>query len=292
MNRRDLVRAAAACAGAGRFGCTYGAAVAPGGRSDLRSPTRGHLDRVGLELYSVRDAMRVDPEGTMAKVHDMGYRDVELLWSFDNFGRTPQQVRDTLKTLGLRAPSAHIAPDTLLKHWDQSLDTANRLGHQYLIVPSLPPDTGKSLDRWRTWADNFNKAGEAARKAGVWLAFHNEPDHQHAIDGQIPYDVFLQHTDPKYVRLQLDVGNMLVGGGDPQAYLTAHAGRYWSFHLKDVTPDRKHDTEIGTGVFDFKKFLSAVTDLGHKPCYVEQESSADPLASARRNCGYLKALRF
>lgn len=292
MNRREIVHAAAAWAGVGRFACTYGAAVAPGSRIDPLPATRARLDRIGLELYSVRDAMRAGPDATMAKVRDMGYADLELLWSFNNFGRTPQQVRETLKALGLRAPSAHIAPDTLLKNWDQSLDTANLLGHQYLIVPSLPSDTSKSLDRWRAWADTFNKAGEAARKAGLWLAFHNEPDHQHAIDGKIPYDLFVEHTDPAYVRLQLDVGNMMVGGGDPHAYLAAHADRYWSFHLKDVSSDRKHDTELGTGVFDFKKFLSSVKDLARKPCYVEQESSPDPLASARRNCGYLRALRF
>jgi sugar phosphate isomerase/epimerase len=276
MNRREVIQAAAAWAGAARF----------------RRPERARLDRIGLELYSVRDAMRLDPEGTMAKVRDMGYADVELLWSFNNFGRTAQQVADTLRRLGLNAPSAHIAPDTLLKNWQQSLDTANLLGHQYLIVPSLPGDTSKSLDRWRAWADNFNVAGEAARKSGLWLAFHNEPDHQHPIDGQVPYDVFVQHTDPKFVRLQLDVGNMMVGGGDPHAYLAAHAERYWSFHLKDVSADRKHDTDMGTGAFDFKRFLAAVKDLGHKPCYVEQESSPDPLASARRNCGYLKGLTF
>jgi len=278
MNRRELVQAAAAWAGASQI--------------SVRFPMLGRLDRIGLELYSVRDAMRLDPEGTMAKVHDMGYADVELLWSFNNFGRSTQQVADTLKRLGLKAPSAHIAPETLLTNWQQSLDTAKLLGHEYLIVPSLPGDTSKSLDRWRAWADNFNAAGEVARKSGVWLAFHNEPDHQHPIDGQIPYDLFVQHTDPKFVRLQLDVGNMMVGGGDPHAYLAAHADRYWSFHLKDVPADRKHDTDMGTGVFDFKKFLAAVKDLGHKPCYVEQESSPDPLASARRNCGYLKELRF
>jgi len=277
VKRREFIGAVGAAAMAGKVGGSAPAA---------------QLDRIGLELYSVRDAMKADHDGTLTAVREMGYADVELLWSFNNFGRTPQQVRDVLRRLGLRAPSAHIAPETLLKDWQQSLDTAKLLGHDYLIVPSLPGDTNRSLDRWRAWADNFNRAGEAARKSGIWLAFHNEPDHQHPIDGQVPYDIFLKQTDPRYVRLQLDVGNMMVGGGDPQAYLAAHAERYWSFHLKDVTADHKHDTELGTGVFDFRRFLATVPDLTHKPCYVEQESSPDPMASARRNCGYLRNLRF
>src|SRR4051812_46376718 len=161
-----------------------------------RSLAATRLDRVGLELYSVRDAMRRDPEATLAAVRAMGYTDVELLWSFGNFNRTPRQVRASLDKEGLRAPSAHIAPEIVgAADWAKSLDDAKLLGHEYLIVPSLPSDTSRSLDRWREWADRFNAAGATARKAGVWLAFHNEPDHMKPIDGSIPYDVFVQRTD-------------------------------------------------------------------------------------------------
>src|SRR4029077_11801756 len=100
-----------------------------------------HLWRVGLELYSVRNAMKRDPERTLAAVRAIGYEDVEWLWSLDTVGRTPQQVRATLKQEGLKAPSAHIAPEALLADWEKSLETAKLLGHQYLIVPSLPDET-------------------------------------------------------------------------------------------------------------------------------------------------------
>jgi sugar phosphate isomerase/epimerase len=236
--------------------------------------------------------MKADPEETLARVHAMGYANVELLWSFNNFGRTAPQVRNALRRAHLKAPSAHIAPESLLTDWSRSLDTAKYLGHQYLIVPSLPAETNGSLDQWRRWADHFNRAGEAARKAGIWLAFHNEPDHQHAIDGQVPYDLFIAATEPTLVRLQLDVGNMLLGGGDPLAYLLAHSARYWSFHLKDVTPDRQHDTELGRGIFDFRTFLRAIPELDRKPCYVEQEAATNPMASAASNARFLRALRF
>src|ERR1700694_3372382 len=130
------------------------------------------LDRIGLELYAVRRAMRADPERTLAAVRAIGYTDVELLWSFGNFGRSPQQVRDTLAHEGLRAPSAHISPATIVVGWERSLDTAKMLGHEYLIVPSLQADLCLSLDDWREWADRFNAAGAVARRAGGWLAFH------------------------------------------------------------------------------------------------------------------------
>jgi sugar phosphate isomerase/epimerase len=281
MHRRTFVRSiAAACAGipvASRL-------------ANANKATR--LDRIGLELYSVRDAMRRDPERTLADVRAAGYTDVELLWSFNNFGRTPAQVKASLDGEGLRAPSAHMAPETILTNWEKSLETAVQLGHTYLIVPSLPADTNRSLDRWRYWADQFNTAGAAARSAGIWLAFHNEPNHMKAIDGIVPYDMFVDRTDAKVVRHQLDVGNMVMGGGDPMAYLKRYRDRYWSFHLKDVVADRSRDTELGKGTVDLRAILAAIPDVQRKPVYVEQEGPADALASARMNFKYVAALNF
>lgn len=258
----------------------------------LRPMPYAHLSRIGLELYSVRNEMKKDPEATLAAVRAMGYNDVELLWSFNNFDRTPEQVRAALDHVGLHAPSGHIAPEALLKDWQKSVDAARLVGSEYLIVPSLPAETNKSLDAWKLWAERFNNAGQIANKAGLWLAFHNEPDHMKPINGQVPLDLFIQWTDPNVVRHQLDVGNMLLGGGDPMRYLTKYKDRYWSFHLKDVTANKKSDTELGKGVFDFKKFLAAIPNLDRKPCYVEQESPPMPMDSAKANHTYLQTLEF
>ncbi len=193
-----------------------------------RAFAQAKLDPIGLELYSVRNAMHADPERTLAAVRAIGYTDVELLWSQGNFGRTPQQVRASLDQEGLRAPSAHLAPEEIINRatWTTRLQTAQFLGHQYLIVPSLPDETQHSLDAWRAWADRFNSAGTVARSAGIWLGFHNEPDHMKPIDGAVPYDLFIERLDPSVVRLQLDVGNMLLGGGDPMRYLERYRDRY------------------------------------------------------------------
>lgn len=279
MERRAFIHALGAVAA--------GALVTPPARGSAR-----RLDRIGLELFAVRNAMSRDPERTLAAIRAIGYTDVELLWSFGNFGRSPEQVAAVLKNEGLRAPSAHMSPTVIMVGWERSLETAKLLGHQYLIVPSFTPDTQRSLDDWREWADRFNAAGAVARRADLWLAFHNEPDHMKPIDGQVPYDVFVERLDPSAVRLQLDVGNMLMGGVDPMPYLERYRERYWSFHLKDVVPDRSHDVELGRGVFDFQRFLAAVPAINDKPCYVEQEGAADELAAARSNFQYLRQLEF
>ncbi len=250
-----------------------------------------HLKRVSLELYSVRAEMRKDPEGTLTAVRAMGYDDVELLWSFGNFGRTNEQVKAALASTGLKAPSAHINPSLLTTDWQKSLDAAVSLGQEYLIAPSLT-GTEKTLDDWKRWADIFNTAGAAARKSGVWLGFHNEPNHMTPIDGVVPLDLFLQRTDPTAVRFQLDAGNMRMGGGDPMKYLRDHTDRFWSFHLKDVVADNSRDTELGQGTVDFHALLGMVRDIDHKPCVVEQEGSTAPMDSARRNLQYMRALSF
>ena len=279
MNRRSFLH-------------SLSASVAGAGLLPLAAAARTRLDRIGLELYAVRDAMRRDPERTLAAVRQIGYTDVELLWSFKNFDRTPQQVRASLDREGLKAPSAHLAPETILTDWDKSLETAKLLGHEYLIVPNLTSDTARSIDRWRYWADQFNTAGAVARKAGIWLAFHNEPNHMQPLDGVVPYDVFVDRTDASVVRQQLDVGNMVMGGGDPMRYLAKYRDRYWSFHVKDVVADRTKDTELGKGVVDIKRLLAAIPDVKRKVIHVEQEGGADSLASARMNYQYLAALEF
>jgi len=282
MERRAFIHTLGAAAAGG--------ALAPPQWGSVGSAKR--LERIGLELYAVRHVMARDPERTLAAVRAIGYTDVELLWSFDNFGRTPAQVAATLKTEGLRAPSAHVSPLILFVGWERSLETAKLLGHEYLIVPDFGTDTTHSLDDWREWADRFNAAGAVARRAGIWLAFHNEADHMKPINGTVPYDVFVDRLDPSVVRLQLDTGNMLIGRGDPMLYLEKYRDRYWSFHLKDVVPDRSSDVELGRGVFDFKRFLAAVPAINDKPCYVEQEGASDELAAARSNFQYLRGLDF
>src|SRR2546425_2618288 len=202
MKRRDFIQ-------------TMGAAAAAGlvARSPLGSAKK--LDRIGLETYAVRHAMAENPERTLAAVRAIGYTDVELLWSFNLFGRTPAQVAATLKNEGLRAPSCHMSAETIFVGWERSLETAKLLGHEYLIVPDFESWTKQTLDDWREWADRFNAAGAVARRAGIWLAFHNESYHQKPIDRKIPLHVFIERLDPPGTRLQLGVRNMLIRGGDP-----------------------------------------------------------------------------
>jgi sugar phosphate isomerase/epimerase len=285
MERREFVQKMSAAALAG--------AVIPRVKPE-ESTRHGFkpVPRIGLELYAVRHSMEKNVPATLAALRQIGYTEVESLWSFGNWGRPPKHWRELLDANGLRSPSAHMEADTILVGWERSLERAKVIGHEYLFVPSFDGWTSQTIDDWKEWADKFNAAGAVARRYGIWLGFHNEAEHMKPIDGTVPYDVFIERTDPSVTRHQLDTGNMLIGGGDPFAYFAKYGNRYWSFHMKDAVADHTHDTFLGQGTFDIRKFLSAVPQLEQKPLYIEHESPADDIDAARQNFNYLKSLNI
>jgi sugar phosphate isomerase/epimerase len=283
MQRRTFVKTMAATFVLPALGC-----------ASTRSAVAGRrLKRVGVQLYSLRDAAKVDLERTLADIAAVGYRDVELLGSMNNFGMAPERLRAVLDRLGLRAPSTHVGTN-VLDDLDRQIDVAKTLGHEYLIVAGFPEERRKTLDDYRQWADRFNVAGTAARARGVWLGFHNHGPDVALIDGQVPYDLFVDRTDPALVRLQLDTGNMAMGGRDPLSYLDRYGPRYWSFHIKDVPRlGATEDAELGKGMIDFRRLLAKIDRIDEKLLYVEQETyPTTPLESVRRDYAYISSLEF
>ena len=205
----------------------------------------------------------------------------------------PKQLRALLDRLQLRAPSTHIST-AALDDLPRLLDEAHVLGHDYVIVASLPLGKSPTLDDYRRWADRLNTAGETVRHGGLWLGFHDEAENFTPIDGQVPYDVMVERLDPKRVRLQLDVGNAAVGGRDPLEYMKRYKDRYWLFHIKDAPKvGAEHDSELGTGIVEIPRILELAEPLRHKHVYIEQESyPGAPIDSARRDYAYLSKLRF
>jgi len=257
----------------------------------LRGQRTPSIRPLGLELYTVRRELAADPERTLAAVAAIGYSYVEVVWT--GLKTPPAALRTMLDHAGLRARSGHIGTRPLENGWEQQLDDARTLGHDYLFVASLPDSQRRTLDEWRQWADRLNRAGEIARRHDIWLGFHNEPDNFPPIEGKVPYDVFVERLDSSVVRLQFDIGNAAMAGADPLQYLTRWRERIASLHVKDVpTVGKMADTELGAGVLDLKTMLGAVGDLGPKLLYVEQEGSVDSLASARRDFNYLASLQL
>ncbi len=287
MHRRSFVRT---------VGVTLAAATIPGAllaTGPMQAPQRRRVGRVGIQLYTLRDAAKANLERTLTDIAAIGYKDVELLGSMSNFGMAPTQLRTVLDRVGLRAPSTHVGAG-VFDDLDRQLDEARTLGHEYLTVASFPADRRRTLDDVRRFGDRFNEAGAIARRRGVWIGFHNHAEDFTPVEGQAPYDVLVERTDPSVVRLQLDTGNLAMAGRDPQAYMKRFGARYWSFHVKDVPKMRATaDTELGKGMLDFRRLLASIPRIEEKHLFVEQETyPGAPLDSARRDYAYLAALEF
>ena len=251
------------------------------------------LKRVGIQLYSLRDDARRDLERTLADIAAIGYKDLELLGSMSNFGMPPARLRSVLDSNGLRAPSTHVGGNAL-DELDRQLDEARTLGHEYVIVASLPITGTRTLDDYRRWADRFNESGRRARERGVWIGFHNHANDFARIDGVVPYDILMERTDADVVRMQLDTGNIAMAGLDPHEYMRRFGPRYWSFHIKDVPSlGAEHDTELGKGAIDFKRLLASIDRIDEKHLFVEQETyPGAPVESMRRDYQFISALEF
>ena len=251
------------------------------------------VGRVGIQLYSLRDAARQSLERTLESIAAIGYTEVELLGSMNNFDTPAARVRQMLDRYRLRAPSTHVRA-TALDDMPRQLDDAATLGHRYLIVAGLPPERRASLEDYRYWGDRLNRAGEVARRAGVWVGFHNHADDFAVHGGRVAYDALIERTDPALVRHQLDTGNAAMAGIDPLRYLARFGDRYWSFHVKDVPRlGATGDTELGRGVIDFRRLLAGIPRLDEKHLFVEQETyPGAPIDSMRRDYAYLSRLEF
>jgi sugar phosphate isomerase/epimerase len=260
-------------------------------RDGLGSYVKSGIDRIGLQLYTVRRELEKDFEGSLHRVAALGYKEVEFAGYYN---RTPQQVKAILDKNNLTAPSAHTQLQGLRQNLDQLIEAAHVIGHRYLVLAYLNPDERKTLDDYKDVIESLNKAGETCRKAGVQLAYHNHDFEFPAINGVVPYDLMLKETNPQLVKMELDLYWITKAGQSPAKYFAAQPGRFALAHVKDMdnTP-KKFFTEVGRGVIDFNRLLPQAKKAGIKHFFVEQdETPGSPFDSIKISYDYLRALQF
>ena len=280
VDRRGAIRALAALA------------IAPlmtGGKAgDVR--TR-RLDRIGLALYTVRDRTSRDYERTLQQVADIGYRDVDMY--IHDARREPAATRAMLDRVGLACPSARVATPALYRGWERFLDAANTLGARWITLANIPYEERLDLRDWYELADVLNKAGEAARRRGLSLCYHNHSFELDEMESAIPFDLLLASTDPALLRLQMDVYWMMHGGRDPAEEIRRLGSRVATLHLKDMTPPpARAITSVGRGIIDFSAVLAAAADAKVSHYFVEEDAPADSMAAIRTSYSYLERLEF
>jgi sugar phosphate isomerase/epimerase len=285
MNRIDRRKFLAALGGA-TAGLALGAAATAMHACSPTGGRRGAIDRVGLQLYTVRSLMERDVTGTLEQVAEIGYREVEFAGYYD---QPLDQLRQLLDRLELTAPSAHFPFEALEgEQWERTRETAQALGHSYLVIPWIPADARRSLDDYRRVAARLEETGARVAEAGLRLAYHNHEFEFEPIDGAIPYDI-LAGTDPDLVALQLDLFWIRQAGQDPVAYFDRYPGRFPSVHVKDMTADGTM-VDVGSGVIDWRGIFAHADTAGIRHYFVEHDDPADPLASIRNSYRHLSRL--
>ncbi|MFI5279780.1 MAG: sugar phosphate isomerase/epimerase family protein [Gemmatimonadales bacterium] len=241
---------------------------------------------IGLQLYTVRGLMQADFEGTLRRVSEIGYREVEFAGYFDH---APRDVRAMLDRYHLTTVASHVPIEALDTGFNQLIDDAHTLGQGYVIVAWTPEERRRTLDDWRRIAELYNRAGELAHAAGLQFAYHNHSYEFERLEGRLPYDVLLEATDPQKVRCEMDLYWITNGGQDPLAYFARYPGRFPLVHVKDRTADG-HMADVGAGSIDWRHIFAQRRAAGIRHYLVEHDEPADPIASIRASFRYLSRL--
>ncbi len=251
---------------------------------------------IGIQLYTVRDALKQDFEGTIAALARIGYKELEFAGLYD---RKAADIRAILDHHGLRAPSGHYGIPEITDTLDQTIEIAHTLGHSYVVVPWLPEEL-RNASGYGQIAQTFNRAGEKLRAAGLTLGYHN---HWFEFDplesmADLPeeyrktgYDLLLDQTDPGVVVMELDLFWIRKGHRDPLTYFTRYPGRFHMVHVKDMAANGDM-VDVGAGVIDWKAIFRQARPAGVRHYFLEHDEPKDPLAFARRSFDYLKHLRY
>jgi len=264
---------------------------------------------IGVQLYTLRDRMEEDVEGTLQQVADMGYEEVEFAGYYDH---TPQQIRTLLDRYNLSAPSAHVSLDLLRNDLDGQIASARTIGHEYLTVPMLMDAFQGEMTpaQWEQTAGEFNQIGEALRNAGLQFAYHNHHfEFAPAGSDRTGFDVLVQETDPALVSFELDLMWVVVAGHNPVSLIQQYPGRFVMWHVKDIEgiddaqaaansaagmdgfrAIMQRIRAVGEGDIDFSRIFAQADESGLRHIFVENDAPREPISNIQTSYANLTQL--
>ena len=258
---------------------------------------------VGLQLYTLFNVIDTDVKGTLKKVADIGYKEVESAFSKLGgfYGMKPKEFAAVTKDLGLAWKAHHVigAPfkmppgakmptgadgkpmvippmKNLKDNMQELVDQATEGGIPYLVCANIPTGT---LDEIKNSIEILNKTGEACKKAKITFAYHNHDMEFKTVEGKIPYHLLLSETSGDNMKMELDLCWVTKAGVDPVELFKQHPGRFPLWHVKDIDKDMTGPQPVGTGIVDFKRIFANAEIAGMKDFFVEHDMPKDPYAS-------------
>jgi len=290
------------------FLVSAGAGLAAGSfvnRMAFANHHEGHIP-LGIQLWTVKDEAAKDLEGTLRKVYAAGFREIEFAGFY---GKTAAETGKLLKDIGFSLVSMHANATAISKDTGQIIADAKTLGLKYIVCssPGVTPEKEKlpweermksvDLNDWKWNADLFNKFGKQVSDAGMTFGYHNHSAEFKKFGDQTAFDWLFANTDPKHVKIELDVGWVVVAQQDPVALLNQYKDRVIALHVKDVAKRESAEKEpasvaLGEGVVDWKKVISTAKANGVKGYFYEQEApyTRPVLDSVKISGDYLKKL--
>ncbi len=296
MNRRRFLRQSGAAV-------ALGTALGPGASRALAAARAADVPaKLGIQLYTLRDILPGDVNGVLETLRRVGISEVETAGYAD---RDPAAFRAVLDALDLTTPSAHqmvaevvagseSMAEAGLPDFDTALETIVSVGHDYFVIPWLPPDARPDRDGYLRLADLLNGFGERANAAGVRLAYHNHDFEFDTFGTDRPaYFDFVERLDPDLVTLELDLYWVAVAGHDPVDVFERYPGRFPLWHVKDGAGPEMTQTAVGAGTLDWPRIFAASETAGLEHAFLEADNppGGDALAFARSSVAYVESLR-
>ena len=251
---------------------------------------RRNPEKIGLQLYTVRELFSKDPMGTLEKVAGIGYREVEFGGGgYDAMDHAA--LRKTMDRLGLVSPSLHVGHEALGANFDGAVKMARTLGADTVVVPYMA-EAYRNAAAWKAAVADFNRHAERLGKAGLGFAYHNH-DFEFTVkpEGRSLFDTLVAEGDPALVKIELDLFWAVAAGEDPKAIIERLPGRIYAYHVKDRAADGKM-TSVGEGTIDFADIFTLNRTAGVKHFYVENDQSPAPyLPDIQTSFAALSSLR-
>ena len=293
MNRRHFISTSAALLALGSVAGSRAFAA-------LALAAKSNKGRIGIQLYSVKDELPKDFEGTLKKLSDIGYSAIEP-YGFNGdkfFDRTMKELAVIVKDMGMTISGTHtgsgiLPADTNAKEWDFWKKCSSSLssgGGKYAIQAGYPG--AKTIDDLKRIAEHFNRVGEVCKKGGVKFAYHNHNNELRKIEGEVILEFLIKNTDPKLVFFQLDMGHALNGGGDCLRYLNDYKGRIPLWHASDFNMESRKYVEVGKGSVPYAQMFEIANKSGLVQLTVEQETGGEIFESCKVDFDYLKQFKW
>jgi sugar phosphate isomerase/epimerase len=280
---------------------------APGAATGQATRATGNLGPIGFQLYSVRDVIEQDLRGTLQRLAEIGYQEVESYPGKQGhyFGMEPNEFSSMLQGMGMNLVSSHFGSGsptgqaeswrqaTMLHGFEELAGKAAEAGQAYLTCSSLHQDLRRTPDDLKRTADLFNQTGEICRRNGLQFAYHNHAFEFERVGDFMTYDFLLENTDAELVKYELDIFWVVAGGHDPIAYFNKYPDRFPLGHVKDMSrEDPKMNAVIGAGSIDYSTILQAAQERGMEHFFVEHENNyvESSLETMRLNYNYLSSL--